>query len=54
MNDYYTIKNKYKVIAAKKKAVEYTDRIEDFLAIIIVVLAIIGIFNSLLQSISQF
>ena len=52
MNDYYTIKNKYKVMAAKRKAVENTEKIEDFLAVIIVVLATIGIFNSLLQSIS--
>ena len=52
MNDYYTIKNKYKVIAAKKKAVEYTDRIEDFLVVTIVVLVTAGMLNTLLQSIS--
>ena len=52
MNDYYTIKNKYKVMASKRKAVENTEKIEDFLDVIIVVLATIGILNSLLQSIS--
>ena len=50
MNDYYTTKNKYKFIAAKRKAVENTEKIEDFLAVVIVVLATIGILNSLLQS----
>ena len=49
MNDYYTINNKYKDMAANKKAVEYTDRIEDFLVIIIVALATIIVLNSLLQ-----
>lgn len=52
MNDYHTIKNKYKVIAANKKAVENTDKFESVLAVITVILAIIGILKTVLQSIS--
>ena len=45
-------KNKYKILAAKKRAVDYTDKFENFLSAVIVVLATIGIFRTVLQAIS--
>ena len=48
----HTNKNKYKVLAAKKKAVDYTDKFENFLSVVIVMLATIGIFRTVLQAIS--
>ena len=52
MSDLNTTKNKYKVLAAKKRALDYTDKFENFLSVIIVMLATIGIFRTVLQAIS--
>ena len=52
MSDLSTTKNKYKVLAAKKRALDYTDKFENFLSVIIVMLATIGIFRTVLQAIS--
>ena len=32
MSGFYTTKNRYKVLAAKKKAIDYTDKFENFLS----------------------
>ena len=47
-----TRKNRYKVLAAKKRAFNYTDKIESFLSVIIGILASIGILRALLQAIT--
>ena len=52
MSDLNTTKNKYKVLAAKKRALYYTDKFENFLSVVIVMLATIGIFRTVLQAIS--
>ena len=52
MSGFYTTKNRYKVLAAKKRAVDYTDKIENFLSVIIGMLASIGILRALLQAIT--
>ena len=52
MSDFYKTKNRYNVLAAKKRAVEYTDKFENFLSIIMVVLATIGALRALLQAIT--
>ena len=52
MSGLYTIKNKYNVLAAKKRAIDYTDKFENFLSVVIVMLAIIGILRTVLQAIS--
>ena len=52
MSGLYIAKNKYKILAAKKKAVGYTDRFENLLSAVIVILATIGIFRTVLQEIS--
>ena len=52
MSDLSTTKNKYKVLAVKKRALDYTDKFENFLSVIIVMLATIGIFRTVLQAIS--
>ena len=52
MSDLYTRKNKYKVLAAKERAVEYTVKFENFLSVVIVMLASIGILRTVLQAIS--
>ena len=52
MSDLYITKNKYKVLAAKKRAVDYTDKFENFLSLVIVMLASIGILRIILQAIS--
>ena len=49
MSDLYMTKNKYKVLAARKRAVDYTDKFENFLSIVIVMLATIGILRIVLQ-----
>ena len=52
MSEFHTIKNKYKVLAAKKRAVDYTDKFENFLSLIIGMLATIGVLRALLQAIT--
>ena len=52
MSGLYTTQNKYKVLAAKKRAIDYTDKFENFLSVVIVMLAIIGILRTVLQAIS--
>ena len=47
-----TRKNRYKVLAARKRAINYTDKIENFLSVIIGMLASIGILRALLQAIT--
>ena len=54
MSDLYTKKNNYKVLAAKKRAVDYTDKFLNFLSVVIVMLATIGILRTVLQAISDF
>tara|TARA_B100001027_G_C16020339_1_gene220846 strand:- start:193 stop:351 length:159 start_codon:yes stop_codon:yes gene_type:complete len=49
MSDFYNRRNRYKVFAAKKRAVDYTDKIENFLSLIIGMLASIGVLRALLQ-----
>ena len=49
MSDLYITKNKFKVLAAKKRAVEYTNKFENFLSVVIVMLATIGILRIVLQ-----
>ena len=49
MSGLYITKNKYKVLAAKKRAVEYTNKFENFLSVVIVMLATIGILRIVLQ-----
>ena len=53
MSEYFTIKNKNSDMSSRKKFIEHTDRVEGFLAAIIVMLATIGILKALLQTISQ-
>jgi len=52
MSDLNNTKNKYMVLAAKKRALDYTDKFENFLSVVIVMLAIIGILRTVLQAIS--
>ena len=52
MSGLYTRKNKYKVLAAKKRAVDYTNKIENFLSVTIGMLATIGVLRALLQAIT--
>ena len=52
MSDLYINKNKYKVLAAKKRAISYTDKFEKILSAIISMLATFGIFRAILQSLS--
>ncbi len=51
MSVLYTTKNKHKILASKKKAIKYTDKFENFLSLIIVMLASIGILRTILQAI---
>ena len=52
MSGLYTTKNNYKVLAAKKRAVDYTEKFEKFISVAIVMLATIGILRTVLQAIS--
>ena len=52
MSDLYTRKNKYRIRVARKKAVDYTDKLENFLSVIIGMLATIGVLRALLQAIT--
>ena len=52
MNGFYTKKNRYKVLAAEKKALDYTDKFENFLSVVIGMLATIGVLKALLQAIT--
>ena len=54
MSGLYSSKNKYRVLATKKKAIGYTDKFESFLSVVMVMLATIGIFRTILQAISSF
>mgnify|MGYP001258313189 CR=1 FL=1 len=54
MSGLYIPKNKYRVLASKKKAIGYTDKFESFLSVVMVMLATIGIFRTILQAISSF
>jgi len=54
MSGLYISKNKYRVLALKKKAIGYTDKFESFLSVVMVMLATIGIFRTILQAISSF
>ena len=52
MSGSYITENKYKCLTAKKKAVECTNKFESFLSGVIIMLATIGIFRTVLQAIS--
>ena len=52
MDGFYTKKNRYKVLAAKKKALNYTDKFENFLSVIIGMLASIGVLRALIQALT--
>ena len=52
MSGLYITKSKYKVLAAKKRAVDYTVKFENFLSVVIVMLASMGILRTVLQAIS--
>ena len=52
MSAFNTTKNKYKILAAKKRATEYTDKFENILSLIICILATVGMLRTLLQAIS--
>ena len=52
MSDLYNVKNKYRVLVAKKKAIGYTDRFENYLSVIITMLATVGIIRTILQALS--
>ena len=52
MSVFYTTNSKCKVLAAKKKAVDTTDKFENFLSIVICMLATIGVLRALLQAIT--
>ena len=52
MSGSYITKNKYKYLAAKKRALDYTDKFESLLSVVIIMLATIGIFRTVLQAIS--
>ena len=52
MSGLYSTKKKYKVLAAKKRALNYTDKFENLLSVVIVMLATIGILRTVLQAIS--
>ena len=49
---YKTKKNNFRILAAKKRAIEYTDKFEKLLSLTIVILATIGILKTVLQAIS--
>ena len=51
MSELHTVKNKYKVLAVKKRASDYTDKFENFFSIIIGMLATVGILSTILQAI---
>ena len=52
ISDLYSARNKYKVLIAKRKATDYTDKFENLLSAIIGILAIAGIFRNILQALS--
>ena len=54
MSVLYSTKNKYRVLASKKKAIGYTNKFENFLSVVMVMMATIGIFRTILQAISSF
>ena len=54
MSELYIAKNKYKVLAAKKRAIGYTDKFENFLSVVMVILATSGIFRTILQAILSY
>ena len=54
MSGLYSSKNKYKILTTKKRAIGYTDKFENFLSVIMVMLTTIGIFRTILQVISTF
>ena len=49
MSVYYNSKNKKAFMEVKIKAIKHTDKIEEVLTVVIVLLASIGILSSLLQ-----
>ena len=52
MSGLHITKNKFKVLAAKKRSVDYMNKFENFLSVVIVMLATVGIFRTVLQAIS--
>ena len=52
MSDLYIKKSKYKDLVSKNLAIVYTDKVETFLSVIISLLAAIGIFRTIIQSLS--
>ena len=52
MSGFHTTKNRYKALAARKKALSNTDKIENFLSALIGMLATIGVLRALLQAIT--
>lgn len=51
MSGFRIKENKNRVLIAKKKAVNFTDKFENFLSVIIGMLATVGIFRAILQAI---
>ena len=52
MSELYATRNRYKILSAKKRAINYTDKFENFLSVIITMMATAGILRSILQAIS--
>tara|TARA_Y100001970_G_scaffold275789_1_gene377491 strand:- start:80 stop:238 length:159 start_codon:yes stop_codon:yes gene_type:complete len=52
MSGFHTTRNKNKILSAKKRAVDYTDKFENILSLIICILATVGMLRTLLQAIS--
>ena len=52
ISKFYTTKNRYKALAAKKRAVDYTHKFENFLSAIIGMLATIGVLRAFLKAIT--
>tara|TARA_B100000900_G_C20396411_1_gene640846 strand:+ start:658 stop:822 length:165 start_codon:yes stop_codon:yes gene_type:complete len=54
MSGFYINKNKDRVLVVKKRAVDYTDKFENFLAVVMVMLVTTAIFRTILQAVSSF
>ena len=52
MSGFHNTRNKYKILSAKKRAVDYTHKFENILSLIICILATVGMLRTLLQAIS--
>ena len=52
MSDLYNTNSRYKALLVKKKVIGYTDKFENFLSVIITMLATVGILRTILQVLS--